>query len=128
MSVESLLLLVVLIVLPLLERLVRFLRARTPQRRETATADAPPPAAASAVLAPASAPPPLHPPAERVSAAERVHRSRETRAAAVTRGINQPSLPRKFALRNRAEARRAMLLVAILGPCKGLEREGGSLH
>ena len=128
MSAESLLLVALLIVLPLLERLVRVLRARRPQRPEEPAVSPPhqPPAGIrSPVLMPPTLPPPRHRAAERLSAGERIRvsRMRQQAAAAVPMGGgNPPSRARHvFALGNAADLRRAMMLVAILGPCKALE-------
>ena len=128
MSIETLLVVAFLIVLPLLEWLVRALRERTPQGQDAPPASLPHPEPVpvaaplpAAVLPP---PPPRHPQTERVSAGERVRASRAVQQAAAA-----PMHPRKvtparrhpLSLSNRAELRRAVVLMTILGPCKAVE-------
>jgi hypothetical protein len=152
MSFESVLLLLFLVV-PLLERLIRFLRARAgeasaepvpdaqerpaPVRRPTAP-DAlgeqterpgeamrpkPPPPVPAPVLLP-----PRHPAAERLRASDRVRAGRMTPAsdAARPRVQRDSTAGRRELLRGgTADLRRAVMLMTILGPCKALESGPG---
>jgi hypothetical protein len=133
MSVESLLLIAFLIVLPLLERLARVLRARASQRPDEPAVGPPhqPPASIpSPVLTPPELPP-RHPAVERLSAGERVllgRMSQPATPAVLVRAGNLPSRVRHvFSLSQSADLRRAMMLVVILGPCKALEDGASSV-
>jgi hypothetical protein len=130
MSIETLVLVVFLVVLPLLERLVRALRERTAQGQDAPLASLPhsepAPAAASLPATVPQQPAPRHLPAERVSASERVRASRVIQQAAVAPVHARPATrPRRhpLLLSNRAELRRAVVLMTILGPCKAVEGE-----
>jgi hypothetical protein len=132
MSVDSLILVAFLIVLPLLERLVRVLRARTSQPAEKPTVRPPLPRPAGIPPSAATPPalPPPHPAAEQRSAGERIGESRIRQhvGAAVPMGLaNRPSHPRHTGSLKSADLRRAMMLIAILGKCKALEGETGSV-
>lgn len=150
MSFESILL-VLFLVFPLIQRLIRFLRVRAgqataepvpgtpgpspPRRRPTAPeARAEPTAAPREAARPATAPPPspvLVPPlprhqaAQRVSAADRVRAGRKSPAseAAPPRvRRDRGGARRELLLRGgKADLRRAVLLMTILGPCKALD-------
>ena len=131
MSVESILLLAFLIVIPLLERLVRALRARAQRAEELAPK--PPQTPPPVIPLPAVTPPPLterHPAAERLSSADHV-RARKIRQDPATRPMRDGSLPsrgrRVIPLAKPADLRRAIMLMAILGPCKALEGETGGM-
>jgi hypothetical protein len=148
MSFESVLLLLFL-VFPLLERLIRFLRARAgqasaepvpatqerpaPVRRPTAPEVLAEPAqmpgeAMRPIPVPPPVPPPVplpprHPAAERLRAADRVRAGRTSPAseAALPR-VRRASTRRDLLLRGgTADLRRAVMLMTILGPCKALE-------
>lgn len=153
MSIESLLLVAFLIVFPLLERLSRYLRARSeqapadpaagvprqrPTRRPLPGVTADPSTAPGQVGLPARTPapvlsppplPPRHPAVERLSAGERVRAARMIQSEAVT----PPSVARtrRWArpglslLDGRADLRRAVVLMTVLAPCKALENEPG---
>jgi hypothetical protein len=147
MSFESVLLLLFLVV-PLLERLIRFLRARageasaepvpgTQERR----APLPRPTAPEVLAAPTGIPaepgrqapppipgpvlPPRHPATERVSASDRVRAGRMSPApaAALPRGRRASTAARRELLLRggKDDLRRAVVLMTILGPCKALE-------
>ena len=120
-------------VLPLLERLVRVLRARRPQRSEE-RAVGPPQHPAASIPSPVLIPPalpPRYPAAERLSTGERVRvrrMSQQATAAEPMRGVNLSSRARHaFSLSKSADLRGAMMLLAILGPCKALDGEPGSV-
>lgn len=126
MSVESLLVVAFLIVLSLLQWFARVLRTGRPERSDR-PAVSPPHRQRASVPTPAVPQPALparHPPAERLGAGERIRVSRlgQPGAPAVPMGEgDRPSRARRvFALGNAADLRRAMMLVAILGPCKAL--------
>jgi hypothetical protein len=124
MSIESLVLVVFLLVLPLLERLVRALRERTGQTQQALPAGLPhpePAPAAAPLPAPVPPPPrPRHPQAERVRASRVIQQA----AAAPMRARQAtPARRHPLSLSNRAELRRAVVLMAILGPCKAVEGE-----
>lgn len=134
MSLDSLLLVAFLIVLPLLERLVRVLRARAQPRTEKPAVSPPHRERTASIPSPVSMPPvlpPRHPAAERLSAGERVRarrRSEQATAVLPAGGGSVGSRARHVLSHTKpADLRRAMMLVAILGPCKALEGETGSV-
>lgn len=152
MTVESILL-VAFLVFPLLARLARFLRGRA----EAATADPaaaaprrpPPPVEVSVADAmtpgagqtrvPARMPPPVvmpasaprHPAVDRPSASQRIRASRliQGDAAPAVAIVARPRT-RSSALRisGSADLQRAVVLMAILGPCKAVENQPGPAH
>jgi hypothetical protein len=131
MSAETLLLAVLLMALTLADWLVRVLRARTPSQAEEPTVS-PAPREPAGMPDPAWTPPPVpprHPTTERLSSGERVRVRRkngQTTAAAPLHG-DSPSSQRRYVwlLGQRVDLRRAMTLMVILGPCKGLEGDTG---
>ena len=152
MSFESILL-VLFLVFPLLERLIRFLRARAgqrsaepgpvsqerraPARRPTAPEaradrDEVPADAVRRATVPPSVPapvllPPRHPAVERLRAADRVAAGRTapaSEAAPVLVRRASSAARRELLLHGgKADLRRAVVLTTILGPCKALESE-----
>ncbi|MBP7778853.1 MAG: hypothetical protein KA371_17185 [Acidobacteria bacterium] len=154
MSIESLVIVALLIVFPLLERLSRYLRARAAQipaapvgasprqhppalpRLPKPEREADAPGATGSAVSPVSAPPPVlappalpprHPAAERLTAAERLRAGRVIQAGQAAREPGRGAsarAPYAVALRSgRADLRRAVVLMAVLGPCKALEAE-----
>jgi hypothetical protein len=152
MSIESILLLA-FVLFPLLERLIRHLQGRAAQApADPAAAPQPPgptrrpppgvPAEASTASgqsgrpagapAPVLVPPPLparHPAVVRLSAGERVRAARMNQAEPVmpssvarTRARARPRLSLHD---GRADLRRAVVLMTVLGPCQALENEPG---
>lgn len=130
MSAESLLLVLFLIVVPLLERLVRAWRARTPQPLDEPRVSSPevmPPT----VLPQVSMPPALpsrHPVAERLSVDERARVRRQATAAAPTRVRRVPTRQSHSWRLEPAEVRTAMRWMTILGPCRALEAEAAVMR
>lgn len=154
MSIESILLAAFLL-LPLLERLIRHLRERAaPARADTEgvprhrpARPRPPksgvPAEESAASAqpdrPAGTPTPVvvpavtiavrHPAVERLSASDRVRAARLRQADVVA--LPSTARPRPLAGKamtrfgDRADLRRAVVLMTVLGPCKALENDRG---
>lgn len=152
MSIESILLAAFLL-FPLLERLTRHLRERAAQAQADPAAATPrrPPVptrrplpdgaadegtAAGQTGQPASVPPvvvvapplpPRHPAAERLIASERVRAARLTKAdvGAPPSALRTSPRPRVglSLLGGRADLRRAVALMTVLGPCKALENE-----
>jgi hypothetical protein len=127
MSVESLLAVILLIALTLGDWLVRVLRARTRRQLEEPAASAPHREPAG-VPHPALTPPPVperHPRTERLGAGQPVPtRQRPLRATPAVPRHGDSLLSRRghvSLLRHPDDLRRAMTLIAVLGPCKGLE-------
>jgi len=151
MSIESILLAVFLL-FPLLERLSRHLRERAAQGPDDPAAATPPqrpvrtrrpgpgadesaapgqtdlPSTVPAVLIPPPLPP-RHPAAERLSASDRVRAARLLQTDVVAPPSTPRTRPRArmgmTRLGGRADWRRAVVLTAVLGPCKALENEPG---
>jgi hypothetical protein len=150
MSSEQLLFLLLLVAIPLLERLIRALRARTgglPGERTAASAEATvlrprspvsvPGAGAAAsegrgteLLLPTLPLPPALPQAVagatpvQLHASERETRVRPDRKHAPAKSLRAGHSDRPIALRRvvaGADLRRAIVLIAILGPCRALE-------
>jgi len=156
MSIESLLLIGFLIVIPLLERLVRALRARSNGAQEQHPSHPvpppPPPSlsrprpagaagtssqmkSASDRVQPALAPPllaPRHPAPERLTSRDRARARRENPlgpVAPVSVGRSAQQRPRGFALgriSGAADLRLGIVLMTILGPCRALRSEDAS--
>lgn len=149
MSLEQLLLLAFLIVIPLLERLIRLLRARTrgspEDQSNTPVPQRPPrpPAPEEAgdadgesgyadlpvdIELPAPAPPPLAPPrapAERLTSGERARARRLSQAGPAAPVGHPPQRVHGTALRRMSavgDLRRAIVLMTILGPCRALHQ------
>jgi hypothetical protein len=127
MSMDSVVLVVILIALALVERLVRALRVRTPTPAEAAAArptHQEPAGTPSPVSTPPLVPGPRYPTPGRLGAGERIRAQRTVQRAVVATPMRRDSLPppvRGAGLPStRLELRRAMMLLAILGPCKGL--------
>ena len=130
MSAEQLLFLVLLVAIPLLERLIRAMRARTDGSRGQRRTELP---------LPASPLPPALPQAKRHAAAEQLRASErqppvrgERKQVPATRQRTAHSaraMRRGTALRPviaGGDLRRTIVLMAILGPCRALEPKDAS--
>jgi len=154
MSIESILLAAFLL-FPLLQRLTRHLRgwgaqvppdpvAGAPRQGPVPTRRPRPGVAAdeatasgqtgrsAGALAPVFVPPPLpprHPAVDRLSAGERVRAARIIQSEAVTPSLVARTRPRarpRLSLHDgRADLRRAVVLMTVLGPCQALANEPG---
>ena len=152
MSLESLMLVAFLIVIPLLERLIRVLQARSlPRPADVAQVPVPSrpalprpvPERAPSVFGPPeraelpgdialptlSSPPPLvarHPTAERLTSRQRAHAHQISPEAQVAPElVRRAPPPRRRRQTVKVDLRHSILMMTILGPCKARDYDRG---